>query len=114
MRKEMIGSIPLLEALRNDGKTWENLAPRWSVTNPDPPWKISLHATCDCLAACGALPVPDRRRAEDELSETIYAHTPAPEQQLLALAHILLRRGLLGEEELARRMQAVRDRLEVN
>ncbi len=40
--------------------------------------------------------------------------TSAPEQQLLALAHILLSRGLIREEDLAARMKAVRSRLEAD
>jgi hypothetical protein len=104
--------IPLLETLRDEDKTWEKLAPRWGVTNPDPPWKVSLYATCECLAAGGALPALERRRAEDQLSETVYSKTAGPEQQLLALAHIMLSHGLLREEDLARRINAVRSRLE--
>jgi hypothetical protein len=104
--------IPLLETLRNEDKTWEKLAPRYGVTNPDPPWKISLYATCECLAAGAALPALERRRAEDQLGETVYVGTAGPEQQLLALAHVMLSRGLLSEEDLARRMNAVRSRLE--
>jgi hypothetical protein len=107
-----LASIPLLDAVRNEDKTWEKLAPRYRVTNPDPPWKVSLDATCECLAAGAALPALERRRAEDRLGETAYHGTPAPEQQLLALAHIMLSRGLLSEEDLARRMDAVRSRLE--
>jgi hypothetical protein len=104
--------IPLLEAIRNEAKTWEKLAPRYGVTNPDPPWKVSLYATCECLALGEALPSLERRHAEDQLGETVDSGTPAPEQQLLALAHIMLSRELLCEEDLARRMKAVRSRLE--
>ncbi len=104
--------IPLLEAMRNEDKTWEKLAPRYGVTSPDPPWKVSLYATCECLAVGAALPALERRHAEDQLGETVYRGTPAPEQQLLALAHIMLSRGLLSEEDLAGRMNAVRLRLE--
>jgi hypothetical protein len=107
-----LAPIPLLEAIRNADKTWEKLAPRHGVTNPDPPWKVSLYATCECLAAGAALPALERRRAEDQLGETVYAGTPAPEQQLLALAHIMLSRGLLSEEDLAGRMNTVRSRVE--
>src|SRR3954463_3046901 len=96
--------IPLLETLGNKEKTWEKLALRYGVTHPDPPWKVSLYATCECLAAGTALPALERRRAEDQLGETVYRGTPGPEQQLLALAHIMLTRGLLSEEDLARRM----------
>jgi hypothetical protein len=102
----------LLETLRNSDKTWEKLAPRYGVTNSDPPWKVSLYATSECLAASAALPALERRSAEDQLGETVYSETPAPEQQLLALVHIMLSRGLLFEEEIAGRMNAVRSRLE--
>jgi hypothetical protein len=111
-RQTDLAPMPLLEAIRNEDKTWDKLAPRYSVTNPDPPWKVSLYATCECLAAGAALPALERRRAEDQLGETVYSATPAPEQQLLALAHIMLSRGLLSEEDLAGRMNAVRSRLQ--
>jgi hypothetical protein len=104
--------IGLLEALRQTEKTWKVLAPRYGVTNPNPPWKTSLSAICDCLAASGALPTVERRRAEDELAESVYSDIPAPERQLLALAHVMLSRGLLAESDLASRMRAVRSRLE--
>ncbi|MBV8121138.1 MAG: hypothetical protein JO081_14520 [Alphaproteobacteria bacterium] len=107
-----LAPIPVLEVLRNENKTWEKLAPAYGVTNPDPPWKVSLYATLECLAAGEALPLLERRRAEDQLGETLYSRIPAPEQQLLTLAHIMLSRGLLSEEDLARRMAAVRSRLE--
>src|SRR5215469_14381253 len=107
-----LAPISLLETIRDDDKTWEKLAPRYGVTNPDPPWKVSLYATCECLAASEALPSLERRGAEDQLGENLYSGTPAPEQQLLALAHIMLSRGLLSEDDLARRINAVRSRLE--
>jgi hypothetical protein len=112
-RRVDLARIPLLEAIRNGDKTWEKLAPRYGVTSPDPPWKVSLYATCECLAA-EALPVLERRHAEDLLGATVYSGTPAPEQQLLALAHVMLSRGLLREEDLARQMNAVRSRLEAS
>ena len=109
-----LSPIALLEGIRNQDKTWEKLAPRYGVTNPDPPWKVSLYAMCECLAAGEALPALERRHAEDQLGETLYSAIPAPEQQLLALAHTMLSRGLLSEEDLARRMNAVRSRLEAS
>ena len=105
--------IALLEAMRSqEGKTWDALAPLYGVANPDPPWKISLIAMCDCLADNGALPALDRRRAEDELAKVVYSDVPDPERQLLALAHTLLSRGLVTEGDLSSRMRAVRSRLE--
>jgi hypothetical protein len=104
--------IELLEAMRGQGKEWEVLAPRYGVTNPNPPWKTSLTAICDCLDVSGALPTLDRRRAEDELAQAVYSDVPAPESQLLALVHTMLNRGLVSEGELASRMRTVRSRLE--
>ena len=107
-----LGRIGLLEDIRRQGKEWDVLAPRYHVTNPNPPWKTSLVGTNECLAAGGSLPALDRRRAEDELGEAIYHDVPAPERELLALVHTMLSRGLLAEGELAARMRAVRSRLE--
>ncbi|KKI19629.1 hypothetical protein XM50_08825 [Sphingomonas sp. Ag1] len=101
----------MLEALQDEDQTWERLAARWSVTNPEPPWKVCLDATCDALSAVGALDSLERRHAEDELEE-VYSEIPNPERQLLTLAHIMLSRGLVTEEELARQIRTVRDRLE--
>jgi hypothetical protein len=104
--------IALLEATRNHDKTWEALAPRYGVTNPNPPWKTSLTAMCDCLAVSGALPALERRNAEDELADTFYSDIPSPERELLALVHIMVSRGLVSEADLVSRMKTVRARLE--
>jgi len=104
--------IPLLETVRVKGRVWNDLAAQYGVTHPDPPWKINLDATCEVLAEgqC-ALPPLERRWEEDELSEDVYADVPFPERQLLALAHSMIRRGLIDEAELARRMEEVDRRL---
>jgi hypothetical protein len=106
-----ISPIPLLDAIQDEGRPWQELAPRYGVANPDPPWKVSLYAIFECLSAGGALPSVERRHIEDRLGETIYGRTPDPERQLLALADTLLRRGILSKEDLARRMDAIRGRL---
>ncbi len=107
-----LGPIALLEAIRSEGKAWDVIAPRYGVTNPDPPWKTSLIAMCECLAISGALPTLDRRKAEDELAQAVYSDVPAPERQLLALVHTMLSRGLVVEGDLTSRMRTVRSRLE--
>lgn len=104
--------IALLEATRSQDKTWEALAPRYGVTNPNPPWKTSLTAMCDCLAVSGALPALERRNAEDELADTLYNDIPSPERELLALVHTMVSRGLVSEADLVSRMKTVRARLE--
>lgn len=116
--------VALLETIKCRGRVWEDLAAQYGVTNPDPPWKISMDATCDLLAgdslvlpaarvvpgSC-ALPNLERRAEEDDLSATIYADVPFPERQLLALAHSMIKHGLINEDELARRMKQVHEKL---
>jgi hypothetical protein len=105
--------IGLLEAIRRQEKEWDVIAPRYGVTNPDPPWKTSLKAMCECLAASGALPTLTRRHAEDDLAQSVYSEvSSAPERELLALVHTMLNEGLVSEADLAGRMRAVRARLE--
>lgn len=104
--------ISLLEAIRRHGRVWGDLATQYGVTNPEPPWKVNLEATCDALSAeACALPLLERRAEEDELSATLYSDVPYPERQLLALAHSMIVRGLVDEEELGRRMKEVYSRL---
>jgi hypothetical protein len=105
--------IALLEAIRREGKEWDAIAPRYGVTNPDPPWKTSLKAMCECLAASGALPTLTRRHAEDDLAQSAYSEvSSAPERELLALVHTMLVAGLVTEADIAGRMRTVRSRLE--
>lgn len=116
--------IAVLEEVRIKGRVWDELAEQYGVTNPDPPWKIDLEATCDMLAADSCvkpydqvepgscvLPSLERRAEEDDLSETIYMDVPFPERQLLALAHSMLKRGLFTEEELALQIRKVSEKL---
>jgi hypothetical protein len=106
------GPIGLLEKVRREGRVWGDLASEYGVTNPDPPWKVTLEATCDVLAEVNcALPALERRWEEDALSEELYADVPFPERQLLALAHSMIRRGLVDEADLAKRMEQVQARL---
>jgi hypothetical protein len=73
-----ISPIPLLDAIQDEGRPWQELAPRYGVANPDPPWKVTLYAIFECLSAGGALPSLERRHIEDRLGETIYGRTPDP------------------------------------
>ena len=104
--------ISVLEKIKQQGRVWGELCEQYGVDNPDPPWKITLEATCDVLAeeTC-ALPALERRWEEDELSQALYQDVPFPERQLLALAHSMIRRGLFNEEELISRLQQVDKRL---
>ena len=104
--------ISVLEKIKKEGRVWKDLSKQYGVDNPDPPWKITLEATCDVLSEIScALPALERRWEEDELSEEHYADLPFPERQLVALTHSMIRRGLIDEDELKRRMKEVDKRL---
>ena len=105
-------SISVLEEIKKEGRVWKDLSKKYGVDNPDPPWKITLEATCEVLSEIScALPALERRWEEDELSKEHYADLPFPERQLVALAHSMIRRGLIDEDELKRRMKEVDKRL---
>lgn len=111
-RKLDKSSIQVLEKVKNKGKAWEDLSKKYGVENPDPPWKITLEATCDVLSEVScALPGIERRWEEDELTDEHYADVPFPERQLLALAHSMIRRGLIDEKDLEKHMEEVGKRL---
>ena len=79
-------TIATLDRIATGGQDWPHVADKYGVTNPVPPWKSSLDGICDALDVNGqALPLLERRRDEDVLSQAIYADLPAPERQLVAL-----------------------------
>ena len=106
--------VSVLEEIKKQGRgrAWKDLSKKWGVDNPNPPWKITLESTCEVLSEIScALPALERRWEEDELVVEHYKDVPYPERQLLALAHSMIRRGLIDEDELKRRMKEVDKRL---
>lgn len=106
---------PLRDMIDRD-QVWPRMAAKYGVENPVPPWKTSLDGLCDALdrADCEA-DVPtfqERRDEEDALVASTYSDLPYPENQLVALAHSLVARGVISEADLQQRMAAVRARLE--
>jgi hypothetical protein len=112
----MADDISTLKSIVDRNQVWPRMAAKYGVENPVPPWKTSLDGLCDALdhSACGTgtLTFKERRDEEDELSATLYADLPYPENQLMALAHSLLVRGAIDETELRQRLDTVRARLE--
>lgn len=106
-------TVPTLERLVARGQVWTRVAQEYRVGNPLPPWKSSLDGMCDALddEAC-TLPPLTRRDDEDLLAHDVYGALPFPESQLVALAHSLIGRGVIDEDALAARLDAVRARLE--
>ena len=117
-RTSSIGDVDVvaLQQIVTHNQVWPRMAAKYGVENPVPPWKTSLDGLCDALdhAACGAS-VPtfkDRRDEEDTLSATVYPDLPYPESQLVSLAHSLLYRGIITEDDLVQRLSVIRARLE--
>ncbi|PKZ65168.1 thiocyanate hydrolase [Gordonia terrae] len=114
------GSHRTLDEIVERNQVWHRMAAKYGVENPVPPWKTSLDGLCDALdrvadSSCAHADTPgvvERRDEEDRLSSTIYAELPYPENQLVALAHTLLDRGVIDEGELRNQMDAVRARLQ--
>ena len=110
-------AVETLEEIARRNQIWTVMADEYGVENPVPPWKSSLDGMCDAIdRSCAAedlnLTFKNRRDEEDALSATRYAKLPYPENQLVALAHSLVARGVIDEAELRRRLDAVRTRLE--
>ena len=112
----MTGRIETLQEIVDRNQVWPVMAAKYGVQNPVPPWKTSLDGMCDALDhAASDTDVPDfkeRRDEEDSLSESVYPGLPYPENQLLALAHSLVTRGVIDEAELKQRLAGIRERLE--
>lgn len=109
--------IETLSRIVERGQVWPRMAAKYGVENPVPPWKTSLDGLCDALdqSSCAEADLPsfkERRDEEDALSATVYAGLPYPENQLVALAHSLLVRGIIDEAELRQRLADIRARLE--
>jgi len=110
-------SVEVLEEIAERNQSWPIMAAKYGVENPLPPWKTSLDGLCDALDRSCATDDPlnftfkERRDEEDALSATRYANLPYPENQLVALAHSLVARGVIDETELQERLAAIRARL---
>lgn len=103
--------VGVLDRIADSGQEWPAVASKHGVENPLPPWKSSLEGICDALDGADVLSPFERRDREDQLSESNYGHLPAAERRLLALAHTLIERGVLTENELSRRVDEVIARL---
>ena len=107
----------VLEEIAERNQTWPVMAAKYGVENPLPPWKTSLDGMCEVLdRSCSSdelsFTFKERRDEEDKLSATRYARLPYPENQLVALAHSLMKRGVIDEAELMQRLASIRARLE--
>jgi hypothetical protein len=78
---------------------------------PELEWEVRTYVTCECLAWRGAWNAEIRRRAENDLGETLYYGLPYYGRWITVAAKILIDRGLISLEEFERKMDEVRQRL---
>jgi hypothetical protein len=111
-------TVEVLEEIAERNQTWPVMAAKYGVENPLPPWRTSLDGLCDALDRNCSIDeklnftFKERRDEEDALAATRYSGLPYPENQLVALAHSLVARGVISEAELQERLAAIRARLE--
>lgn len=115
LRQHRVGYLE--ELATHAAQTWRALAEKYGADQDLPPWKTNLDGLCDALddAACthpksGVPTFVERRGEEDVLVQERYAHLPYPENQLVALAHSLIARDIIDEEELQKRSQEIKQR----
>ncbi|QMT60782.1 MULTISPECIES: SH3-like domain-containing protein [unclassified Legionella] len=73
-------------------------------------WEKSTHCVAECLAWRGHWCSEERRRRENDLGETIYFATPYYARWLLAIAKMLIEKGLITPDELIQKMDVIRRR----
>jgi hypothetical protein len=74
------------------------------------PWEKRCHATLECLNWRGALSMEEKRRAIEDLGETIYVGDTYYEKWALAAAIRLMDKGFITQDELAKKMDEIRER----
>lgn len=77
------------------------------------PWEKRCHATLEVLNWRQALSMEEKRRAIEDLGETIYVGNTYYEKWALAVAMRLMDKGSITQDELAKKMDEVRTRLAV-
>jgi hypothetical protein len=77
------------------------------------PWEKRCHATLECLNWRGVMSMEEKRRAIEDLGETIYVGDTYYEKWALAAAIRLMDKGLITQDELAKKMDEIRERVAV-
>jgi Nitrile hydratase beta subunit len=77
------------------------------------PWEKRCHATLECLNWREAMSMEEKRRAIEDLGETIYVGDTYYEKWALAAATRLMDKGYFTQDELADKMDDIRARLRV-
>jgi hypothetical protein len=71
------------------------------------PWEKDAHALIDVLARKGIVSVEEKRRGIDELGREVYDRLTYYEKWVLSVSNMLLAKGVVTSEELARKLEAI-------
>jgi hypothetical protein len=77
------------------------------------PWEKRTHATLECLAWREVMSTEAKRRSVEDMGQTIYGGLTYYEKWITAAARFLMEHGYFTQDELAKRMDAVRARTPV-
>lgn len=76
------------------------------------PWELRCHALLECLYWRQAMSMEEKRRAIEDLGDSIYQGLSYYQKWALAVAQRLMDKGIFTQDELAEKMDEVRFRLE--
>ena len=82
------------------------------VDKEEADWELRTYVTCEVLAWRGVWNAEWRRRAENDLGETLYYGLPYYGRWITVAAKTLIDRGLISVDELAAKIDDVRARME--
>jgi thiocyanate hydrolase subunit beta len=75
-------------------------------------WEMRTYVTCECLGSRGVWNSEERRRAENDLGATLYYGLPYYARWATVAAKTLVDKGLITTDELAAKIDDVRERLQ--
>jgi hypothetical protein len=75
------------------------------------PWEKRTHATLECLNWRQVMSMEEKRRAVEDLGETLNTELTYYQKWALAAAQHLMDKGLITQDELAAKMDQVRARM---
>jgi thiocyanate hydrolase subunit beta len=75
------------------------------------PWEKRTHAMLECLYWRQVMSMEEKRKAIEDLGQTIYASLTYYQKWAVAAANHLMDKGLITQDELAAKMDEVRARI---
>ena len=72
------------------------------------PWEKHCHALLDVLDRYKLVNTEEKRRGVDDLGGEIYGHLTYYEKWIVSAVNVLLQKGLLTPDELARKLDALK------